>query len=161
MSDHWRIDRKKRGKYREPSVDCSADYVRTARTCLMGERVRMRPPAGRRRCSERVDGALHITPNTPRMLGTGYHGATPIRLEKFDTRNIWKLKVVSIQELEYPISKCEGGVSNVSSSCQNRKRFLLCRLASEDCIKKHTLLCHGARLRKAEWREILCFAHHE
>jgi hypothetical protein len=37
-----------------------------------------------------LDGALHITPNTLRMLGTGNHGATPIRLEQFDVRNIWK-----------------------------------------------------------------------
>jgi hypothetical protein len=37
-----------------------------------------------------LDGALHITPNTSRMLGTGDHGVTPMRLEQFDTRNIWK-----------------------------------------------------------------------
>lgn len=50
-----------------------------------------------------LDGALHLTPNTSRILGTGDHGVTPINNNS--TRGIYgKLKAISMQELEYSIS---------------------------------------------------------
>ena len=53
----------------------------------MRERVNMRTKKG----SRGLEGALHITPNTLRMLGTGDHSITPYRLEHFDT-SIWRAK---------------------------------------------------------------------
>lgn len=68
----------------------------------MEERVRMRPSAeGIHRIGGRI---AHYSQQQSRMLGTGDHGVILYRLEQFDTRRYGKLKVISMQELEYSIS---------------------------------------------------------